>query len=82
MAERESAVSLAVFSNYVMNALVVFVTPLLMAWSTPGAFYVFGGLDVFCGLFVFIWVKETKGVPLEMVPALFTEVVEIPMPRT
>ena len=47
MAERESAVSLAVFSNY-----------------------------------VFIWVKETKGVPLEMVPALFTEVVEIPMPRT
>jgi len=72
MAEKESAVSLAVFSNYVINALVVYVTPLLMAWSTPGAFYIFGGLNFFCGLFVFIWVKETKGVPLEMVPALFT----------
>jgi len=72
MAEKESAVSLAVFCNYMFNALIVYVTPLLMAWSTPGAFYIFGGLNVFCGLFVFIWVKETKGVPLEMVPALFT----------
>jgi len=72
MAEKESAVSLAVFCNYMFNALIVYVTPLFMAWSTPGAFYVFGGLNVFCGLFVLIWVKETKGVPLEMVPALFT----------
>jgi len=72
MKEKESAVSLAVFCNYVYNALIVYVTPLLMAWSTPGAFYIFGGLNVLCGLFVFIWVKETKGVPLEMVPALFT----------
>merc|ERR1739844_623740 len=65
-------VSLAVFCNYVYNALIVYVTPLLMAWSTHGAFYIFGGLNVFCGLFVFVWVKETKGVPLEMVPALFS----------
>merc|ERR1712241_229897 len=71
MAEKEAAVSLAVCCNYIVNALIVYVTPLFMAWSTPGAFYVFGGLNVLCGLFVFIWVKETKGVPLEMVPALF-----------
>jgi hypothetical protein len=36
------------------------------------SFLCFGALKVFCGLFVLIWVKETKGVPLEMVPALFT----------
>jgi len=72
MAEKESACSLAVFCNYMINALIVYVTPLFMAWSTPGTFYVFGGLNVFCGLFVFLFVKETKGVPLEKVPALFT----------
>jgi len=72
MAEKESAVSLAVFINYMFNALIVYITPILMTWSTPGTFYIFGGLNVFCGLFVFIWIKETKGIPLEMIPALFT----------
>jgi len=71
MAEKESAISLAVFVNYMFNAFVVYVTPLAMAWSTAGTFYLFGLSNVLCGLFVFIWVKETKGVPLENVPALF-----------
>merc|ERR1712217_186178 len=71
MAEKESAVSLAVFANYMFNALIVYITPLCMAWSTAGTFYLFGVSNVLCGLFVFVWVKETKGVPLENVPALF-----------
>merc|ERR1712039_797031 len=72
MAEKESAIALAVFVNYMFNALIVYVTPLFMSWSTPGTFYIFAGLNIFCGFFVFLFVKETKGVPLEMVPALFT----------
>jgi len=72
MAEKESAMALAVFVNYMFNAFIVYFTPIWMGWSTPGTFYIFAGLNIFCGLFVFFFVKETKGVPLEMVPALFT----------
>jgi len=72
MSEKETAVSIAVFIGYVFNSLIVVVTPPLMSWNTPGTFYVFAGLNIFCGLFVFFFVKETKGVPLEQVPALFT----------
>merc|ERR550525_1896007 len=71
MAEKETAVSLAVFLNYMFNSLIVYITPILMGWNTPGTFYVFGALNVACGLFVFTYVKETKGIPLDEVPALF-----------
>ena len=53
------------------NALIVSVTAMLMGWSTPGTFYAFGALNVGCGLFVLAYVKETKGIPLDEVPALF-----------
>merc|ERR1712217_1003174 len=72
MAEKESAIALAVFVNYMFNSLIVYITPMLMLWSTYGTFYSFAGLNIFCGLFVFFFIKETKGVPLEMIPALFT----------
>jgi len=71
MAEKETAVSLAVFLNYLFNGLIVYITPILMGWSTPGTFYMFGALNVGCGLFVLAYVKETKGIPLDEVPALF-----------
>jgi len=71
MAEKETAVSLAVFLNYLFNGLIVYITPMLMDWSTVGTFYVFGALNVGCGLFVLAYVKETKGIPLDEVPALF-----------
>jgi len=71
MAEKATAVSLAVFLNYMFNSLIVYITPILMGWSTPGTFYVFGALNVACGLFVLTYVKETKGIPLDEVPALF-----------
>merc|ERR1711920_438976 len=71
MAEKETAVSLAVFLNYLSNGLIVYITPMLMGWSTPGTFYVFGALNVGCGLSVLAYVKETKGIPLDEVPALF-----------
>lgn len=72
MSEKESAISLAVFTNYMFNALIVMITPILMTWSTPGTFYFFAVLNLGCGLFVFLFIKETKGIPLEQIPALFT----------
>ena len=39
MAEKETAVSLAVFLNYLFNGLIVYITSILMGRSTPGTFY-------------------------------------------
>eukprot|EP00928_Gymnodinium_smaydae_P081155 TRINITY_DN64724_c0_g1_i1.p1 TRINITY_DN64724_c0_g1~~TRINITY_DN64724_c0_g1_i1.p1 ORF type:complete len:549 (+),score=77.50 TRINITY_DN64724_c0_g1_i1:64-1710(+) len=71
MSEKDYAVALAVFVNYVNNAVVVMITPALMSWSAPGTMYFFGIANAFCALFVWSFIEETKGVPLEDVPALF-----------
>merc|ERR1712176_1357221 len=57
MAEKETAVSLAVFINYMFNSLIVYITPKLMSWSNYGTFYVFAALNVFCAGFVFFFIK-------------------------
>eukprot|EP00928_Gymnodinium_smaydae_P093733 TRINITY_DN7803_c1_g1_i1.p1 TRINITY_DN7803_c1_g1~~TRINITY_DN7803_c1_g1_i1.p1 ORF type:complete len:546 (-),score=122.70 TRINITY_DN7803_c1_g1_i1:52-1689(-) len=72
MSEKESAVSLAVFVNYMNNAFVIIATPYVMHWSVPGTMYFFGVLNLLCGLFVCRFIRETKGVPLEDVPSLFS----------
>lgn len=61
MSEKESAVSCAVGVNYVANAAVVYLTPGLMKWSTPGTLQIFGLLNILNALFVFLYIKETKG---------------------
>lgn len=71
MLEKEKALSVAVFVNYMFNALIVYITPLLMNWSIIGTFYVFAILNIGCGLFVWTFVRETKGIALELTPALF-----------
>lgn len=71
MAEKEKSVSLAVSLNYLANAAVVFGMPFLMDASVPTTFVFFGVLNCINFVFVMSCVKETKGVPLEAVPALF-----------
>ena len=71
MAERERAVALSVFWQYIFNAVIVFATPHLMGWSVGGTMLVFAGLNLVNLAFVLIFIKETKGVPLEEIPALF-----------
>merc|ERR1719468_969799 len=73
MNEKEKAVSIAVCLNYVANAAVVIITPFLMTWSTPGTLFFFGALNCVNFMFVWVFVRETKGVPLEHVPQLFEE---------
>ena len=65
MAEKETAVPLAVLLNYPFNGLIVYITPILLDWSTVGTFYVFVALNAGCGFLVLAFVKETKGIPLE-----------------
>jgi len=71
MAEKEKAVSLAVFLQYAANAGIVFITPPIMLASPSATLFVFGVLNVLNFVFVALCIKETKGVPLEHVPALF-----------
>eukprot|EP00441_Pelagodinium_beii_P039245 CAMPEP_0197628950 /NCGR_PEP_ID=MMETSP1338-20131121/7021_1 /TAXON_ID=43686 ORGANISM="Pelagodinium beii, Strain RCC1491" /NCGR_SAMPLE_ID=MMETSP1338 /ASSEMBLY_ACC=CAM_ASM_000754 /LENGTH=510 /DNA_ID=CAMNT_0043199955 /DNA_START=44 /DNA_END=1576 /DNA_ORIENTATION=- len=73
MAEKGAAVSLAVGMNYISNAVVIFITPYLMQWSVPGTLFFFGALNLLNAMFVYFYIKETKGVPLESIPDLFGE---------
>eukprot|EP00931_Biecheleriopsis_adriatica_P095169 TRINITY_DN687_c0_g1_i6.p1 TRINITY_DN687_c0_g1~~TRINITY_DN687_c0_g1_i6.p1 ORF type:complete len:495 (-),score=98.96 TRINITY_DN687_c0_g1_i6:690-2174(-) len=71
MAEREKAMSLAVFFQYGINAVIAFITPGMLQWSGPGTLFVFAGLNILNFAFVWMCIKETKGVPLEEIPGLF-----------
>ena len=60
------------------NAAVVYITPYLMKWSTPGTLLFFGVLNVLNALFVVVYIKETfAGVfcfPLFLVAEIFVKV--------
>jgi SP family facilitated glucose transporter-like MFS transporter 1 len=71
MQEREMALSLSTFTGFAMNLAVTFIAPALLQMSPNGTFFVFGLLNVTNVIFVLACVKETKGVPLEDIPALF-----------
>jgi len=71
MSEKEKSVSLAVCFNYLANALIIMITPFMMTASVSGTLLFFGGLNILNAVFVFACIRETKGVPLEQIPALF-----------
>merc|ERR1712083_933131 len=53
-AERDAANGLAVGMEYGANAVIVFITPFLVAWSIPASLLMFGlfnlGIALFCSL--------------------------------
>merc|ERR1712176_134668 len=72
MAERDRATSFAVFFQYTANAVLMFVDPLLMhSLGVAGTFMFFGAFNMLNLAFVYAFIKETQGVPLESVPGLF-----------
>lgn len=71
MAEKDKAVSLATFFQFLMNFVVAFGTEPLMSWSPAGTYLIFGALNITNLLFVLALVKETKGLPLEDTIKLF-----------
>lgn len=71
MAEKQKAMGLAVFFQYGVNTLVYFTSPIMIHWTIVGTMVIFGFCNLAGLLFVCMCVKETKGIPLEMVPDLF-----------
>jgi len=72
MSERDRATSLAVLVQYLANALLMVVEPKLEhLFGHAGLFYFFAAFNVTNLVFVYFCIKETKGVPLEEIPALF-----------
>merc|ERR1711920_1037496 len=70
-AERDAASGLAVGMEYGANALIVFLTPYLVSWSIKGSLIMFGAINMLIAAFCYMYITETKGVPVELVPALF-----------
>jgi hypothetical protein len=71
MREREAALSLSTFCGFFFNMVVgEFALP-ITKMNPPLIFFIFGLLNLTNVIFVLACVKETKGVPLEDIPAMF-----------
>jgi len=74
MAERDRSTSLAVFFQYASNAVLMVMLPELMARvGTVGMLFFFSAFNVLNLAFIVAFMKETKGVPLEEIPGLFSK---------
>merc|ERR1712166_1225840 len=77
MNERTSAMGIAVFFQYGMNALVYFSSPVMIHWSIIGTCIIFGVINVFNLAVVTRYVKETKGCPWKWCRNCSTEIVQL-----
>lgn len=64
---RAGATALAQASNWAMNWLVAFCTPLFLARSSSGPYFLFGGCSLLTALVSWAMQPESKGVPLGQV---------------
>eukprot|EP00122_Pirum_gemmata_P021734 Pgem_evm1s20229 len=71
MQYKEKAMSIAVFTQYLANAIIIVITPFMTSWNIGAALLIFCGLNFIGFFFVLFFIKETKGVDLEDIPALF-----------
>ena len=58
---RASATNLAHGSNWLANFLIAFTTPVLLAKSTYGVYFLFGGCALLTSGVCFVFMPETKG---------------------
>jgi len=70
--ERERAMSITVWVQYIASAVIVVISPYMTTWSVYGTFYIFFALCLCWIVWAYYFVKETRGVVLENIPALFT----------
>ena len=68
---RASAASLAHGSNWVTNFLVALATPILLAKSSYGAYFLFGGCTLVTAIVCAIFMPETKGKSLDEIEDAF-----------
>merc|ERR1712203_922373 len=73
--ERERALAVSTFGNFAMNYVILDITKKIQSdWGNAWMYMFFGALNVGNIFFVLFFVKETKGVPLEDIPAMFGHV--------
>ncbi|TEA18448.1 High-affinity glucose transporter [Colletotrichum sidae] len=70
---RSSASSLAQSANWFANYIVALVTPVLIAKSTFGAYYLFAFCSLFCTVVVALVMVETRGHSLEAIEKRYLE---------
>ncbi|KAG2529616.1 hypothetical protein JM18_001389 [Phytophthora kernoviae] len=68
---RAAAVSVSTAANWVGGAVMTEVVKLFPYLNINGVFFLFAGLCVCCGLFVYLFCPETKAVMLEEIEELF-----------
>merc|ERR1712232_318274 len=70
-AERDAGMGLAVAVEYGGNVAMVAITPFLIHIGMIPSMLMFAILNLLIAVFCYFYVVETKGVPVELVPALF-----------
>ncbi|MCJ1458550.1 hypothetical protein MMC28_008923 [Mycoblastus sanguinarius] len=68
---RASATSLAHGSNWAANFLVALATPILLARSSFGAYFLFGGCTLLTAIVCAVFMPETKGKSLDEIEEVF-----------
>lgn len=71
MAEKGPAIGLATFFQFAMNLVVGAPSAVLLGWNAGAFFFILAALQVTNIAYVLVFVKETRGIPLEQVPDLF-----------
>ncbi|KAG6582904.1 Sugar transport protein 10 [Phytophthora cinnamomi] len=68
---RATGVTLSTAANWAMGAVMTEVVKLFPHLNINGVFFLFAGLCCICGVFVYFFCPETKGILLEDIEALF-----------
>ncbi|KAL5342906.1 general substrate transporter [Aspergillus crustosus] len=68
---RAPATCLAHGSNWISNFTVALITPVLLAESRYGAYFLFGGCALFTVVVCLFWMPETRGKPLHVIESEF-----------
>ncbi|KAI4217059.1 MAG: hypothetical protein LQ351_000367 [Letrouitia transgressa] len=70
---RAAASSLAQSANWVCNWIVALITPILLARSSCGAYFLFGSLTLFTGLVCLVYMPESRGRSIDTVHRSFEQ---------
>lgn len=71
---KEKALSTSVFSQWIANWLIAFITPKQVdIWGVPATFYFYAAFIVLSTAFVYFYIPEIKGVAIEDMDTIFGE---------
>ncbi|PSN59113.1 general substrate transporter, partial [Corynespora cassiicola Philippines] len=73
MKTRAAASSLGRSGNWIVNWIVAFTTPIFLARSPSGVYFLFGTSCLVTAFSCFLWMPETRGLSLEEIDTIFSE---------